>query len=67
MGVACPSTIQCTAVDSGGRAVTGDPTNPASWSIVEIAGATFLSGIACTPPAQCVAVDQAGDGFLEGP
>ncbi len=62
-GVACPSISQCTAVGSGGRQVTFDPTSPGTPTPTTI-DSTNLSGVACPSISQCTAIDTAvgGDG-----
>lgn len=63
-GVACPSVLQCTAIDLDGREVTFDPTAPTDSVATEIAGASSLDSIACASVAECVVVDSAGDAFV---
>ena len=68
-GLACPSTTECVGVDTMGRAVKGDPTSSAAWTVEQVAtpdsasGAGELSSIACPSSTQCVAADFAGNVF----
>ena len=59
--VACPSTTQCTGVDSNGRELTFNPAAPASptSAIVDPIGQTgnTINGLACPSTTQCTAVD----------
>ena len=59
--VACPSTTQCTGVDSNGRELTFNPAAPVSPSsaIVDPIGQTgnTINGLACPSTTQCTAVD----------
>ena len=59
--VACPSTTQCTSVDSNGRELTFNPAalaGPTS-AIVDPIGQTgnTINGLACPSTTQCTAVD----------
>ena len=56
--MACPSVSQCTAVDSGGREVTFNPTAPGTPTPTTIdPGGNGLTGVACPSASQCTAVD----------
>ena len=63
-GVACPSSTQCTAVDSNGGEVTFDPTSSTPTSTVHTVdsnpggrgGGQDLNGVACPSSTQCTAV-----------
>jgi hypothetical protein len=57
--IACPSRVQCTAVDEKGREVTFEPTSRRSPSMrkIDTAGPT---SVACPSLVQCTAVDDRG-------
>jgi len=58
--VACPSATQCTAVDSFGREVTYDPTNPGDpIPYVLDSGQTYVA-IVCPTTTECVTVSNNG-------
>jgi hypothetical protein len=58
--VACPTATQCTAVDSFGREVTYDPTNPGDpVPYVLDSGQTYVA-IACPTTTECVTVSNNG-------
>ncbi len=59
-GITCPTAAECIAVDSGGRALEGDPAASA-WAANQIAGANALNDIACNSTSPCVAVDSSGN------
>jgi hypothetical protein len=67
-GIACPSTAQCTAVDSGGQELTFDPLAPGEPRPTRIdAGDSSEEGhsfgqvpLACPTITQCTAVDAKG-------
>jgi hypothetical protein len=63
-GVACPSALQCTAVDADGHEVTVDPLDSASPTPASILDADPLETIACSSITQCVSVDAIGNGFV---
>jgi hypothetical protein len=58
--VACPSTSQCTAVDTQGQQVTFDPTEPGHPIATTIDLDDALAGVACPTSSQCTAVDNEG-------
>ncbi len=66
--LACPSTHQCVAVDTYGRALEGDPTSRQHWTITPIAkydpGTDFDPSLSCPTTAQCVVLDHAGQEFV---
>jgi hypothetical protein len=59
--VVCPSTAQCTAVDSGGREVTFNPAAPADRAAATIdpvsQSGNTINGLACPSTNQCTAID----------
>ncbi len=60
-GVACSSSIQCTAVDSSGYEVTFEPSLPGTPTVATIDGAVGLTGVACPAGGKyCTAVDSSG-------
>ena len=62
LGVACPSSSQCTAVDNDGAEVTFNPGSPGSPVLVAIDGGDpTLNAIACPSSTQCTAVDSFGN------
>jgi hypothetical protein len=60
LGVACPAAGQCTAVDSGGREVTFNPTAPSGPAPTTIDANNSLTAVACPSVSQCTAVDNYG-------
>ena len=60
--MACPSTSQCTAVDSLGQQVTFDPAAPGTPTptTIDSGGYDALNGVACPSTSQCTAVDSDG-------
>jgi len=65
--LACPSTAQCTAVDTQGQENTFDPQQPAPPAPTTIDWGSDLSGIACPSTSQCTAVDNRGNEFTFDP
>jgi hypothetical protein len=65
--LACPSTAQCTAVDTQGQENTFDPQQPAPPEPTTIDWGSALSGVACPSIAQCTAVDNHGGQFTFDP
>ncbi len=65
--LACPSTAQCTAVDTQGQEDTFDPQQPNPPEPVTIDWGSALSGIACPSTSQCTAVDNHGNEFTFNP
>lgn len=65
--LACPSTTQCTAVDTQGQEDTFDPRQPALSEPTTIDWGRALSGIACPSISQCTAVDNDGNEFTFDP
>ena len=63
-GIACPSSGQCTAVDSHGDEVTFKPKAVPAVTPNRV-DRSALSGVACPTTAVCVAVD-AGGKLVEG-
>jgi hypothetical protein len=61
--VACPSVLQCTAVDTHGREVTFNPTHASAPSPAAVPGANALTAIACDSVTQCFVADNRGNGF----
>lgn len=59
-GVACPSSSQCTAIDSAGKEVTFNPSSPADWSVYAVDPGHTLEAVACPTTSQCTAVDDRG-------
>jgi len=59
-GVACPSTSQCTAIDTHGREVTFDPTSSGTPTVTTVDAGQPLHGVACPSSNQCTVVDQSG-------
>lgn len=59
-GVACPSTVQCTAVDARGQELTFDPASPGTPKPTTIDGISYLTAVACPSTSQCTAVDDFG-------
>ncbi|HKS78020.1 MAG TPA: hypothetical protein VJQ07_04040, partial [Gaiellaceae bacterium] len=59
--VACPSAIQCTAVDSTGQEVTFDPASPGTPVAVTIDSGGSFNSVSCPATSQCTAVDSAGE------
>ena len=58
VGVACPSTSQCTAVDGGGKQVTFDPTSPGTPTPTSVGVDGWgLDAVACPSTSQCTAGD----------
>jgi hypothetical protein len=55
VALACPSEIQCTAIDQGGREVTFNPQSPGSPTPVALGAEYSLSGLACPSVKQCTA------------
>ncbi len=57
--IACPSRLECTAVDDRGREVTFDPASRRTPAVgrIDTAG---LTSIACPSRVQCTAVDDSG-------
>jgi hypothetical protein len=62
LAVACPSTIQCTAVENQGQQVTFDPVAPgdAGLTPTTIDPGNALLGLACPSASQCTAVENEG-------
>ena len=59
--VACPSTSQCTAVDTKAQQVTFNPRAPGTPTPTTIdTGLAQLDGVACPSTSQCTAVDIKG-------
>jgi hypothetical protein len=58
--VACPTTSQCTVVDTQGQQVTFNPTEPGYPLATTIDLDAALAGIACPSSSQCTAVDNQG-------
>lgn len=61
--VACPSTSQCTAVDTSGQQVTFDPTSPGTPTPTNLGVGVDgygLNGVACPSTNQCTAVGYEG-------
>jgi hypothetical protein len=58
VGVACPATSQCTAVDHAGAEVTFDPSAPGTPVVttIDASDSAALSGVACPSISQCTAV-----------
>jgi hypothetical protein len=65
--LACPSTVQCTAVDTQGQEDTFDPQQPAPAEAATVDWGSALSGIACPSISQCTAVDNHGYEFTFDP
>jgi hypothetical protein len=65
--LACPSTVQCTAVDTQGQEDTFDPQQPAAPAPTTIDWGNDLSGVACPSISQCTAVDNHGGQFTFDP
>ena len=79
-GVACPSTVQCTAVDARGQELTFDPASPGTPTPITVsdsypagyspggeyypAGNYGLEAVACPSTSQCTAVEY---DYLEPP
>jgi hypothetical protein len=63
-GVACPSTSQCTAVDTEGEEETFNPNSPGTRTLVPIVIGSPLNAIACPSTSQCTAVGSEIDGSL---
>jgi hypothetical protein len=63
LGVSCPSSGLCVAVDGAGDVVTS--TNPtggaAAWTVTDVDGSNYLNGVSCPSSGLCVAVDNNGD------
>jgi hypothetical protein len=59
--LACPSTAQCTAVDTQGLEYTFDPQQATPSEPTAIDWGSDLSGIACPSTSQCTAVDNHGN------
>ena len=59
-GVACPTSSQCTAVDTDGQEVTFDPTAPGTPTPITIDVAHQLNQVACPSSSQCTAIGQDG-------
>ncbi|MGO9750540.1 MAG: hypothetical protein ACLP22_03305 [Solirubrobacteraceae bacterium] len=60
LAVACPSTSQCVAVDSGGREVTFDPVSPGAPTPTTIDNGSGLNAVDCPSASECVTTDTAG-------
>ena len=58
--VACPSTSQCTVVDTQGQQVTFNPTEPGHPFATTIDLDNALAGVACPSSSPCTAVDNQG-------
>jgi len=65
--LACPSTAQCTAVDTQGQEDTFDPQQATPPEPTAIDWGSDLSGIACPSTSQCSAVDNHGNEFTFDP
>jgi hypothetical protein len=65
--LACPSTAQCTAVDTQGQENTFDPQEPAPPEPTTIDWGSDLAGVACPSISQCTAVDNHGGQFTFDP
>lgn len=61
LGMSCPSSSLCVAVDDSGHVLTStDRTGGASaWAVTRVDGFNFISDVSCVP-GLCVAVDAAG-------
>ena len=57
LGISCPATNECAAVDQYGNIAAGDPANPAGWTVTPIGGETTIDGVSCPSTSLCVAVD----------
>jgi hypothetical protein len=67
LGVSCPSTSLCAAVDVAGNVlITRNPTAASpTWSAPDdIDGATALTSVACPSTSLCMAVNGAGDALV---
>ncbi len=65
--LACPSTAQCTAVDTQGQEDTFDPQQRVPSEPTTIDWGSDLSGVACPSVSQCTAVDNHGGQFTFDP
>lgn len=59
-GVACPSTLQCTAVDGGGHQATFNPAGPDALTPITVDAGHGSLGVACPSATQCTAVGVSG-------
>jgi hypothetical protein len=63
VGISCPSSSLCVAIDTAGNVVTSsNPTGGAgAWTGAHVDNSGGLQGISCQSPPLCVAVDSGGD------
>jgi hypothetical protein len=62
LGVSCPSTSLCVAVDGNGNVVTStDPAGGGGWTVANVDGANEFDGVSCPSTSLCVAVDAHGN------
>lgn len=60
--VACPSAMQCTAVDGTGGELTFNPASPGTPTPVTLDSGTQLLSVACASVTQCTTVGYSGPG-----
>src|SRR5437773_2118884 len=62
VGVSCPTSGLCVAVDSDGNIITSTkPTGGATaWTAVHVGSANYLTGVSCPSISLCVAVGASG-------